>query len=285
MKTKIVLLVAATMGMSCLFFGCRSIALPGREPFGEQTYSNSRAHSVYERVRTEMEQVEFSDLGGYLITLDENTVGHDFYCTEEYTVAWHEGAENYLWYQGRLYCAEGDSVAYRDMPWEELQSEEYAVGQWEFARELLAQEPEKLEYKYIPMASDKRYLLTAEYTESEWEGQTRKFPKLYFRLDEEKQFSGFTLRWSEDKRRLIDVGYFPYEGSTNFQAERKIWSFAHGLGLIEEGVPAIAAQQENREWCQSVIASIDFDSLLKRGQCQEDLTFPVLPNRRTKGEK
>lgn len=276
MKRTSVLLLAATSGLLCLFAGCRPITLPNREPFGEETYSATEAQAVYEQVCTDMEEAECSNWYGYLITFRGNTVEHDFYHTEEYSVAWHEGTEDYLWYQERLYSTAGDFISYRDMAWEELQADEYAAHQWKFAQELLAKEPEKLEYKYIPMASGEQYLLTAEYGELEWEEKTRKFPELYFRLDEKKNFYGFTLRWSEGAWSVIDVGYFPYEGSTDLQAERKVWSFAQDLGLIGEAVPDISTQQENREWCQSVIADIDFDSLLERAQYREDLTFPEL---------
>lgn len=269
------LLPALMLGISCVFPGC--IAVPGGEPFGEQTYSKEQARSVYEDIRAEMERVEFSDWNGYIIELNENTVSHDFYRTEEYTAAWHEGAEDYLWYQGRLYCLDGEELSYRDMEWEELQSDEYAAKQWEFALALLDKEAEELEYKYIPMSSKDQYLLTAEYPETEWDGRTRRFPKLFFRLNEDGDFDGFTLRWQERDYQVIDVGYFPYEDSTDLQAERKVWSFAHELGLIESGVPAISVQQKERERSRSTIEGIDFDSLLERAEYREDLIFPVPP--------
>jgi len=282
MKIKRAFLFAITMAISCLLSGCAVVGLPGREPFGEQTYSEAEAQSVYEEVGAKMKQIECSDWSGYSMELDESTVNHDFYRTEEYTVAYHEGAgKEYLWYQGRLYCMDGDVLTYRDMDWEELQMDEYVARQWGLACELLTREPEKLKYKYIPMASNNQYLLAAEYSETVWDDQTRQFPKLSFGLDEDKHFSGFTLRWQEGTWRSIGVSYFPYENSTSLQAERKVWSFAHDLGLIEEGVPAISTQEDDRAWCQSIIASIDFDSLLDQAVYQDDLAFPVPPKRET----
>ena len=58
-----------------------------------------------------------------------------------------------------------------------------------------------------------------------------------------------------------------------------MWSFAHELGLIERGVPAISVQQEDREWSRSMMEGIDFDSILERARYREDLTFPVPPER------
>lgn len=270
-----------TIGICYLLSGCRLIALPGQEPFGEQTYSNDRAQIVYEKVRAEMETIESSDLGGYYIERNETSVSHDFYRTEEYTVAWHEGAGNqYLWYERRLYRLEkGISLAFRDMEWEELQSDDYALQQWEFAHTLLAQEAEELKYKYIPMSSGNQYLLTASYPETVWNGQARRFPKLSFQLDEDGNFSGFTLRWVECGSRTISISYFPYEHSTNLQAERKVWSFAHDLGLIEEGIPALSVQMDDREGSRSVIAGIRFEQALVHAEYRENLTFPAPPER------
>ncbi len=281
-EQKKALFVAAAMAVSCLLSGCRMIALPGQEPFGEQTYSDEQAWLVYQNVCRDIEQMEFSDWDGYIMNLDETTVSHDFYWTEEYTVAWHEGAgKEYLWYQGRLYCWDGETIAYRDMDWTELQADDYMAQQRELACELLTRDPETVKYKYTPMASNEQYLLTVKYPEMVWDDQTWQFPKLSVRLDEDRKFSSFTVGWQEGTRRSIDVSYFPWEGSTNLQAERAVWSFAHELGLIEEGVPAISTQQDDREWCQSMIAGINFDSLLEGAVYQDDLTFPVPPKRDT----
>ena len=278
MKGKTIFLFAWIWGIACLLSGCRLIALPGQEPFGEQTYAEDRGQAVYENVRENMEEVEFSDWNGYTMEFNENTIHYNFYRTEEYTAAWHEGAQNYLWYQGQLYCMDGDSLSFRDLKWTKLQADDYAARQWKFARSLLAQEAENIEYKYIPMSSGNPYLLTVEYPETEWDDQLKRFPKLGFQLNEDGDFSGFTLRWQEGSRSIA-VSYFPYENSSSLQAERKIWSFAHELGLIEEAVPALSTQQEQREWCQSIIRGIDFDDILDQAERRNELSFPVLSKR------
>ena len=263
-------------GIACLLSGC--IALPGQEPFGETTYEDNQAQRVYESVCGEMEQRTLEDLDGYTIELTQSTVSHEFYDTEEYQVAWHEGAgKRYLWYQGRLYCYDGDKLAYRDMAWEELGSREYAARQWELAAQLMGQEAEELTFKHIPLSTATPYLLTAEYPETEWDDTSRRFLKLSFGLDGDREPMTFTLRWQERGTRSIGVSYFPLEGSTSLPAERKIWSFAHDLGLIQQGVPAISEQREDREWSRSMIAGIDFDSALAQAEYQEDLAFPVPP--------
>ena len=276
-KIKCFLIIVAAC---CLLPACHMVAVPGQEPFGEQSYSSKEAQAVYGEVCTGVAQADFSDWRGYDIELNEDMVSHDFYHTEEYTAAWHEGVEKkYLWYQGRLCCYDGGTVAYREMGWDELQADSYAEQQWEFAMELLAQEPTEVEYKYIPMASGSQYLLTVKYQETSWEGQSRQFPHMRFRLDEENHLSSFTLHWQEGSRRVVDVSYFPYDGSASLQAERKIWGFAYEVGLAGEGVPALSDQEDDRERCRTVISDIDFESLSKRAVQQENLAFPVLPER------
>lgn len=272
-KMKCVFIIVA---VCYLFPACQMAAVPGQEPFGEQTHSEGEAQAVYADVCAGMAWAEFSGWRGYNIELDEDMVSHDFYHTEEYTAAWHEGVEKkYLWYQGRLYCYDGGTAAYREMGWEELQADSYAEHQWEFAMGLLTQEPAEVEYEYIPMASGSQYLLTAKYQETSWEGQPRQFPQMRFRLDGENHISSFTLHWQEGSRRVIDVSYSPYDGSASLQAERKIWGFACEVGLTEEGVPALSDQEDDREKCRSVITGIDFESLSERAVHQEDLAFPA----------
>lgn len=268
-----------TMTVSCcLLSGCHIAARPGQEPFGEQTYSGTEARAVYEEVCAAMGQAEFSGWSGYSIRMDEDMVSHDIYRTEEYMVGWHEGTEReYLWYQGQLYCYDGGTVAYRDMGWDELNSDSYAAEQWEFACGLLGQEPVEMEYKYIPMSSGSQYQLTLKYHEASWEGQARQFPQVRFRLDGENNFSGFVLHWQEGSGRTIDISFFPYEGSASLQAEREIWGFAHELGLTEEGVPALSEQEDDRERCRSVVSGIDFEDVSGWAVYQDDLAFPVPP--------
>lgn len=253
-----------------LLSACRMVALPGQEPFGEHTYADDQSQSVYEDVQEAMEPLTFEDWRGYSIELNDS----DIYYSEEYQVAWHEGrGEDTLWYQGRLYRWDGETLAYRDMKWEELQTDAYAAAQWDFARSLLSGEAEELTYKHIPMSSVSPYLLTAQYPETEWEGILRRFPKLSFGMNGDKELNSFTLRWQESGES-VGIRFYVYEGSTDLQAERKVWSFAHELGLIERGVPALSAQSDDREWSREMIASIDFDRILAQAEYREDLIFP-----------
>ena len=48
-------------------------------------------------------------------------------------------------------------------------------------------------------------------------------------------------------------------------------------GLLEQGVPAISAQDGDREGCRAVIAGIDFAALRARAERREDLSFPEFP--------
>lgn len=276
MKAKTFFLPVIALATISFLSGCRIITLPGGEPFGEHTYSNDQAQSVYESVCAKMEKIGFSDWNGYSVEIDDNFTEQSFYRTDEYTLLWYEEAKaEYLWYQGRLYCYDKETLSYRDIEWSEILSDDYAAQQWEFAIELLAQKPEKLKYKFIPMSSGNQYLLTAEYSQSLWEDKIRQFPKLYFRLDEKKNFSGLTVHWQEETLRVVNIGYFPFENSTDLQAERKIWSFAHELGLIEKGVPALSTQKDDREGCKEMINGIDFDSLTNSAVCREDMIIPL----------
>ena len=59
------LVCAATLAASCFFAGC--IAMPGQEPFGEHTYTDSQAQFVCDRLQEELAELQFDDWGGYSI--------------------------------------------------------------------------------------------------------------------------------------------------------------------------------------------------------------------------
>lgn len=265
----------AVLACSVLLSGCRMISFPGREPFGEQTYPSEDAQVLYQNLVSEIEQIDFSDWGGYNMEFMEGWDDFDLYRTEEYTAAWYEGDTDYLWYQQRLYCEKEDAIRYRDMTWEELKADPYAEDQWTFVRNILTLEPESLEYKYVPMASDELYLLTAEYPETKWNGQNKRALRLYLSLDGNGSLYNCTLHWQEDNDRVLNLSFFPYEDSCSLQAERKIWIFAHDLGLTDQTVPSLSVQEEEREWCRSVIAGMDFDRILEQAEYSQELTFPT----------
>ena len=257
---------AWAVGLACLLSGC--IALPGQEPFGEKTYPAEQAQAGYEKR-------EFKDQSGYSIQIlpfilseDVNDFEYDVYKTEEYTVCDADGpGEDYLWHKGRLYCSyyDNDHIAYRDMAWEDLGFEAYAAERWSIARQLLERDDPELTYKYIPMSSPP-YLLKAEI----------RFAELYFYMDENGKYDGFGLSWQEDRRQNVSISYFPYEGSTSLQAERRIWSFGYDAGLTDEGVPALSDQSEDRERCRALISGMDFDALAERSEYREDLCVPPM---------
>ena len=271
-------------GLSCLLSGC--IALPGQEPFGETTYSAEQAQAVYEKISADMEQREFKDQSGYSIQIlpfilseDVNDFEYDVYKTEEYTVCDADGpGEDYLWHKGRLYCSyyDNDHITYRDMAWEDLEFDAYAAECWSIARQLLERDDPELTYKYIPMSSQ-RYLLKAAYPDIELsDGREIRFAELYFYMDENGAYDGFGLSWQEDRRQNVSIAYFPYEGSTSLQAERRIWSFGYDAGLTDEGVPALSDQSEDRERCRALISGMDFDALAERSEYREDLCVPPM---------
>lgn len=275
---------AWAVGLACLLSGC--IALPGQEPFGEKTYPAEQAQAVYEKISADMEQREFKDQSGYSIQIlpfilseDVNDFEYDVYKTEEYTVCDADGpGEDYLWHKGRLYCSyyDNDHIAYRDMAWEDLGFEAYAAERWSIARQLLERDDPELTYKYIPMSSPP-YLLKAAYPDIELsDGREIRFAELYFYMDENGKYDGFGLSWQEDRRQNVSISYFPYEGSTSLQAERRIWSFGYDAGLTDEGVPALSDQSEDRERCRALISGMDFDALAERSEYREDLCVPPM---------
>ena len=134
----------------------------------------------------------------------------------------------------------------------------------------------ELTYKYIPMSSPP-YLLKAAYPDIELsDGREIRFAELYFYMDENGKYDGFGLSWQEDRRQNVSISYFPYEGSTSLQAERRIWSFGYDAGLTDEGVPALSDQSEDRERCRALISGMDFDALAERSEYREDLCVPPM---------
>ena len=277
-KRKLILIMGAVF---CLT-GC--VSMPGQEAFGEETFSAAEAESAYEAVSESMAQAEFENMGGYTVSvsgaLDDDFREYQIYKTDEYNVvSYQEYDAEYLWYEGWLYCDKDKNLTYRDMSWDEFNMEEYALQQWVFAQQLLGRDDAELTYKYIPMASGNQYLLTAEYDEAVLEGQSVRFIQLSFYLDQNGSYDGFGLSWQKrygETYRAISNSFFPYEGSTSLQAERRVWSFGNRLGLTEETVPALSDQEEHRQRSLAVIKSLDFEDLRKESAYQENLSIPVI---------
>lgn len=271
-------------GAALLFSGCA--VLPGRNPFGETTYSEQKTEAVYEMLPEKFEEL-ISEEFGYSIDIQDDTRGTlTFYRTQEYVVAYIEDKEGqkYLWYKGWLFRDNGDKVVRAEVPWESLGSDGQIDRVLELAYRLMGEEPEKMSYKHIPMAGENPYLLTAEYPLTSVEFDVREVcPKLMARTAGEDGLSSFTVGWSRpavvtkegyfSDSSLVSISLFPYRNSTNYQAERKIWFFGHEHGLSEESVPALGTQEEKRDWCRKVIEGMDFETL---GKQVEELEFPEI---------
>lgn len=281
-------LLSASIFMSVLS-GCHAVPiLPGREPFGEQTASEDKAKGAYEAFADSFQAEQLEAWDGYTISWSEGSQEVDVYLTEEYVLAYCEDRKDgdYLWFDGWLYWMKGDSVTYREMSWEELQTEQMAAELWTMAQKILKQTPAELTYKYIPMSNDKRMLLTADYDLDE--EQAGDYATISARIGSGGRFDHVGFRWQDvgDLSKgvgvdnvTVSISFFPVEGTTDLQAERKIWSFGHDCGLIEQGVPALSRQNEEREWCREIISSIDFAALRDQAVEQEDLVFPGFQER------
>lgn len=288
-RTRLVaqLLAAATL-MSALS-GCHTIpVLPGREPFGEQTASDDQAESVWKSFAESFREERFEDWDGCTISWSEGSQEVDVYRTEEYTLAYcgdRKGGD-YLWYDGWLYWKHGDSMAYREMAWEELQVEQMAAELWTMAQSMLEQTPTDLTYKYIPMSKDKRNLLTAEFELGE--NQVGDYASISTAIKSHGQYDSISFQWQDvgDLEKgvgvdniVVSISFYPIQDTTDLQAERKLWSFGYDCGLLERGVPALSTQDEDREGCREVISSIDWVSLRNRIPEQKDLVFPGFQDR------
>lgn len=281
------LLAAATL-MSSLS-GCHAIlVLPGREPFGEQTASDDQAESVWESFAESFREERFEGWDGCTISWSEGSQEVDVYRTEEYTLAYCEDRKggDYLWYDGWLYWRYGDSMAYREMAWEELQVEQMAAELWTMAQSMLEQTLTDLTYKCIPMSKDKRNLLTAKFELGE--NQVGDYASISTAIKSHGQYDSISFQWQDvgDLEKgvgvdniVVSISFYPIQDTTDLQAERKLWSFGHDCGLLERGVPALSTQDEDREGCRKVISSIDWTSLRNRIPEQDDLVFPGFQDR------
>lgn len=279
--------VSVALALALSLSGCAPVPmLPGREPFGEQTASSEKTGAVYQEFLDSFQQEALEDWNGFSVSwhdLGENC-DVDIYRTEEYTLAYCEYMHHgeYLWYDGWLYWWRGDSDDYREMAWEELQSSRITAGLWAALQEVLQRAPEEMIYKYIPLAKESGNLLTVTYALPEEE--TGDSAKLTVPIHKDGHYESVGFLWQdvgelgEWNNVTVDILFFPFAGSNDLLAERKLWSFGTDCGLLEEGVPAISEQNENREQCREVIAGMDFDAFRKRAVRQEDLVFPAFPD-------
>lgn len=254
--------------LAVILSGCGGlIALPGGEPFGEKTYSAADATTAYKTFADDFQQAQHADWDGYSITLRESDRTLNFYRTEEYTLVFCEDfvESDYLWYDGWLYRNEDGSFTAEEMDWDGLQGEETADRMWELLQQILAQSPAELSYKYIPMADDDRHLLKAEYVlDEEQEGD---FVKLSVPIHSDGSYDTVSISWEdvgEDSGTdnvMVSAAFFAFPGSTDLQAERRLWFFGYDAGLTEDPVPALSTQEKERDRCREIIEKIDLSVL------------------------
>ncbi len=282
-------ILLAVLSFITVLSACAPVPMvPGGEPFGEQTASNEKAEQTYTALSESFRQEAPETWDGFTISWSKGyTLNAYIYRAEEYTLAYCEEMHNgeYLWYDGWLYWRKGDSAAYREMTWEELQTDMITAELWNRLQIQLTQSPEELTYKYIPMSNDKYNLLTAKFNLGE--EQPGDYLSISAPIYSGGTYKNIGFRWQDvgdlEKGVGVDntsvsVSFYALQDSTDLQAERKVWSFGHDCGLSEEGVPALSRQDEEREWCQDVIASMDFSILREQAAYQEDLTFPEFPS-------
>lgn len=277
----------AVLILAALLSGCGIVpVLPGREPFGEVTSSEDQAREVYETFSQRLRQEAPEDWEGWSLSWSEAGWDIDIYRTQAYTLAFCEahGGVDYLWYDGWLYWNSHGTVCYRAMDWAELGTEDFAAQLWRMSQELLDRTPDELTYQYIPMASGNQHLLKARYVLKEEEPGD--YGDLSAYLSGGGDYDTVNFTWQDVGDLDQGVGrnnvcahilFFPFDGSTDLQAERKLWSFGYGCGLSERNIPAISVQQDDRAGCQAVIAAMDFAALRDRAVYQDTLAFPGLP--------
>lgn len=260
----------------------------GREPFGEKTYSQKEAQAAYERVCAELLQRNAGDMG-YIISYMTGAGGDNvtFYKTEEYTSVYAEDSSGeMLWYEGCLYPKKGDRLIYRELSWEDMHLDETAAEMWEAGRILLAQQSEKLTYKYVPMAGDTPFLIKAEYPAERYR-DGKLYSYFSASLQEDGSCDGFSLEWQYVKKAedetfdttVCGISFQPWQGSASLQAERRLWAFGYDCGLTDEKVPALSVQEKEREHCRSVMAGMDFEALKGRASYKGDLMLQSVPDR------
>lgn len=273
--------IILTAFLLLLLSGCAFVP-GGREPFGEKTYSQKEAQAVYDRICAELLQRDAEDMG-YVISCMTDAAGDNvtFYRTEEYTAVYAEGSSGeMLWYDGCLYQKNGDGLIYRELTWEDMHLNEMAEKMWEAGRTLLAQQSENLTYKYVPMAGDAPFLIKAEYPAEHYRDGKR-YSSFSASLKEDGSCDSFHLEWQYVKKEengtfatsVRGIDFQLWQGSASLQAERRLWAFGYDCGLTDEKVPALSVQEKEREYCRSVIAGMDFDTLKGQASYKGDLNL------------
>ena len=273
--------VCLIIGLFILFTGCGR----GTGYFGEETYLEQEAGTAYEKVTGQIEDFYAADCA-YSVEIRTDEAEISYYRTEKYTAAYaaDDGAEEYLWYQGTLYADKDGAVFYAKQPWEKLEAEQWLKRAEEMSGQLMDQKPAQLSYKRVPMAGENACLLTVKYSIATGQGEQELYPTLRIWLDENTDITQLIVELNgpvsvgEDGigrgGSLVTISIYPYKDSVDYQAERKIWRFAHEHGLLEQGVPALETQKEDRKNCEQLVQSICFEELESSGAQDDSMKFP-----------
>ena len=243
--------VCLIIGLFILFTGCGR----GTGYFGEETYSEQEAGTAYEKVTGQIEDFYAADCA-YSVEISTDEAEISYYRTEKYTAAYaaDDGAEEYLWYQGTLYADKDGAVFYAKQPWEKLEAEQWLKRAEEMSGQLMDQKPAQLSYKRVPMA-----------------GENTDITQLIVELNGPVSVGEDGIGRGGS---LVTISIYPYKDSVDYQAERKIWRFAHEHGLLEQGVPALETQKEDRKNCEQLVQSICFEELESSGAQDDSMKFP-----------
>lgn len=253
--------------------------------------SQQEAQAAYEGLQEELEILLESP---YAFTAGVDSLDTVvFYKTEEYQVAfaeinydyYEEPVGNYLWYDGALYwyndyLPEGVEMSWswREADWEEFGAEEFLEAVIDCGIALLQEEPASLEYYRYPDSNNTQYQLTVDYPLTSVAIETEPvYADISAGWDKDGNLSSFFITWNRPyinhDRDLVKVKVMPYEDSLDYQAERKIWTVGHDLGLCETPVPALTTQVQDRAWCEKMINSMDFKKLQTPGTRDDELPF------------
>lgn len=230
--------------------GCGSVGEKGL--FDEVRYSEDTAKEVYQKVSGQLEDF-FQTECAYMVDASTFTTQYNYFGTEEYTLAFAEDEEQRicLWYEGKYYAEKDGKVTYTELPWEELHTEQMRKQAQELAMELLTRSYDSITFKKIPMAGENRYLLTVEYPFSAIPPEVKEaYPTLCIWVDEHETIQGCIVRWSVPPEVTeeglgrgggsVSTSFYPYEGSTDKLAERKIEIFLWEVGLEENEFSKLA---------------------------------------------
>lgn len=279
--------------VSVLTAGCAFIPTPGGgEPFGEKTCSQKEGEEVFSDFRHWFEKKDLSGWRHYVGFSGDTgyELEVEYWHSETYTAASASVSpyKEYLWYQDTLFLGERELVTAANVSWEDMECEALLEQAEDYLRLLLERAPEKITYKYIPMAGDEPYMLKLEYPYSEFDMFDREVKSEVVVYFDEGGNPG-SIAMSCNTQALVKDGLFVRDADSFFaswnvekeetdfyQAERKLWTFGHTYGLTEEEnvVPALSYQEENREACRAVIESMDFSSLAEKAEKDDELKLP-----------